>query len=153
MNIAIINDYNKNCLLVLAASPHSWAHMLALNNISGNFVVSLSICTVRKCLIPKKNYTTFILVKKKNKTRHCRYHFSNLTRPASSQKEYTQGNAWWMHCDTLCSLGPNCAQLMNVNGKGNHWTFVKDFPHFALWEYTALLHGFYKQNYVFGKCL
>lgn len=42
---------------------------------------------------------------------------------------------------------------MNVKGKGNQWTFVEDFLHFAVQEYTALLHGFYKQNYVFGKCL
>lgn len=30
-------------------------------------------------------------------------------------------HAWRMHRDTLCSFGlcPNCAQLMNVKGKGN----------------------------------
>ena len=31
--------------------------------------------------------------------------------------------------------------------------FVENFPHFAVQEYTALLYGFYKQNYVFGNCL
>lgn len=60
-----------------------------------------------------------------------------------------------MHRGTLRSFSPcpNCAQLMNVNGKGNQRTFVEDFLHFAVQEYTALLYGFYKQNYVFGKCL
>lgn len=37
--------------------------------------------------------------------------------------------------------------------KANQRTFVEDFLHFAVQEYTALLYGFYKQNYVFGKCL
>lgn len=117
-----------------AASPRSWAHTLALDHISGNFVVCLTICTVRKCLIPKRMiYIIFILLSLCKKNTQCRYH-SNLTRPASSYKRPTQENAQWMHRDTLCSFGPcpNCAQIMNVKRKGNRWTFVEDFLHFAV---------------------
>lgn len=44
---------------------------------------------------------------------------------------------------------------MNVKGKGIQQNFVENFLHFAVQEYTALLHGFYKTElYVFGnKCL
>lgn len=35
------NNETKTSLPVLAAPPRSWAHTLALDNISGNFVVSL----------------------------------------------------------------------------------------------------------------
>lgn len=31
--------------------------------------------------------------------------------------------------------------------------FVENFINFVLQEYTALLSGFYKHNYVFGNCL
>lgn len=152
MRIAIIKDYNENHLPVWAASPRSWAHILALDNISGNFVVALSICTVRKMPYPKEKWHRFYFPSVKQ--RQCRFQ-ANMTRPASSQIGHTQENARRMHCDTLCSFGlcPSCAQLMNVKGKSNQWTSVEDFLHFAVQEYTALLHCFYKQNYVFGKCL
>lgn len=53
-----------------------------------------------------------------------------------------------MHGDALRSAGPRptCAQLMNVKGKANHWTSVEAFLHFAVQEYSALLHGFYKKQ-------
>lgn len=57
------------------------------------------------------------------------------------------------------SYGPGTvqkrAQLLNVKEKDSskQQIFVDNFLHFAVQEYTALLYGFYKQNYVFGNCL
>lgn len=136
MKIAIINGYNKNSLPVLAAPPHSWAHTLALDNTSGSFVVCRSICTVRKCLIPKKDdtyhfYLILSYLKRRKKTmqislkRNQNCLFSEKTHirkcPVNARR-YT----------SLCYFGPrwNCAQLMNVKEKG--YQPGENFLHFAV---------------------